>query len=57
MRAFLRSSGGRLTLVTLLLAVLASPMQPLPDLAAALRASEAPCGLLSAVQGEEPAAC
>ena len=57
MREFLRSSGGRLTLVTLLLAVLASPMQPMPDLAAALRACDAPCGLLSAVQGEEPSAC
>jgi hypothetical protein len=57
MRGFLRSTGGRLTLVTLLLAVLASPMQPLTDVGAALRASDAPCGLLAAIDGDTSASC
>ena len=57
MRGFLRSSGGRLTLVTLLLAVLASPLQPMTDVGAVLRAADSPCGLLAAVDGEESAAC
>ena len=57
MRGFFRSSGGRLTLVTLLLAVLAAPLQPMADVAASLRASDPPCGLLAAVDGEESAAC
>jgi hypothetical protein len=56
MSGFLRSSGGRLTLVTLLLAVLASPLQPMTDLGATLRASESPCGLLAAVSDEGSAA-
>jgi len=58
MHGFLRSSGGRLTLVTLLLAVLAAPLQPMTDVVGAtLRASESPCGLLAAVDGRDIAAC
>jgi hypothetical protein len=57
MRGFFRSAGGRLTLVTTLLAVLASPLQPMADVGAVLRASDAPCGLLAAVEGDESEAC
>ena len=53
MQGFLRSSGGRLTLVTLLLAVLASPLQPMIDIGVAARASASPCGLLAAVEADE----
>jgi len=57
MRGFLRSTGGRLTLVTLLLAVLASPLQPMTDVGAVLRGADSPCGLLAAVDGDESSAC
>ena len=57
MQGFLRSSGGRLTLVTLLLAVLASPLQPMIDIGVAARASASPCGLLAAVEADESEAC
>jgi hypothetical protein len=55
MRGFLRSCDGRLTLVTLLLAVLAAPLQPLADLGAAAPAHALACSL-QAVAGDDAGA-
>jgi hypothetical protein len=57
MRGFLHSTGGRLTLVTLLLAVLASPLQPMIDFAAAGHAADTGCGLLVAIDENLAGAC
>ena len=57
MRGFLRSTGARLTFVTLLVAVLASPLQPMIDFGAAARAADAACGLLAAIGGGLAGAC
>ena len=57
MRGFLRSTGARLTFVTLLVAVLASPLQPMIDLGSVAHAADAACGLLVAVDDHLAGAC